>query len=429
MGDRRHPKRGAESELVLNCVWIGLILSAFLAALVALAQGDLTVFPKLMTAMFDGARTGFDISLGLVGIMALWLGLMKIGERAGMVDVLARIVNPVFRHLFPGVPRGHPAQGAMTMNISANLLGLDNAATPLGLKAMQELQSLNPKPDTATNAQIMFLVLNTAGLTLIPTSVIAIRQTIAVKQGLVGFNAADIFLPTLVATACSLLSALIAVAVAQRLPLWRAGLLLPLAGLVAVVGALVAWLSRFPPEQAAEWMGVIGAGFILAVVALFLAAGLLKRVNVYEAFIDGAKDGFGVAVMIIPYLVAMLVAIAVFRAAGLLDVVMGWIAGAVAAFGLPTDFLPAVPVGLMKILSGSGARGLMVDVMQTHGVESFAGKLAAIVQGSTETTLYVLAVYFGSVGVSRTRHALTCALIADVVGLVAAVLVGYAFFK
>jgi len=384
--------------VVLNLVWLGFFLSAFVAALVALAQGDMTVFPKLMTGMFDAARTGFDISIGLVGIMALWLGLMKIGERAGVVDGFARAVNPVFRHLFPGVPRGHPAQGAMTMNISANLLGLDNAATPLGLKAMQELQALNPKPDTATNAQIMFLVLNTAGLTLIPTSVIAIRQTMAVKQGLLNFNAADVFLPTML-------------------------------GFAAIVGLLVAWLARFPPEQAAQWMSVIGAGFILTVVVAFLVAGAWRRVNVYEAFIDGAKDGFGVAVQIIPYLVAMLVAIGVFRAAGLMDIVMGWIAAAVAALGLPTDFLPALPVGLMKILSGSGARGLMVDVMQVHGVDSFPAKLAAIIQGSTETTLYVLAVYFGSVGVKQTRHALPCALFADLVGLVAAILVGYAFFK
>jgi len=338
-------------------------------------------------------------------------------------------VNPVFRHLFPGVPAGHPAHGAMTMNISANMLGLDNAATPLGLKAMQELQTLNPKPDTATNAQIMFLVLNTAGLTLIPTSVIAIRQTIAVKEGLVGFNAADIFLPTLLATACSLLSALIAVAVAQRLPLWRAGLLLPMLAFAVPVAVLVIWLGRFPPEQASQWMGVIGAGFILGVVALFLVGGALRRVNVYEAFIDGAKEGFGVAVQIIPYLVAMLVAIAVFRAAGLMELLMGAIATGVSALGLPTDFLPALPVGLMKILSGSGARGIMVDVMQTYGVDSFAGKLAAIIQGSTETTFYVLAVYFGSVGVKNTRHALPCALFADVVGMVAAIGVAYAFFK
>ena len=414
--------------MILNSVWLAFFLSAIAVALVQTFQGDFSVFPRLMTAMFDAAKTGFDISLGLVGIMALWLGFMKIGERAGMVDAFARGVNPLLRQLFPGVPAGHPAQGAMTMNISANLLGLDNAATPLGLKAMQELQSLNPRPGTATNAQIMFLVLNTAGLTLIPTSVIAIRQTMAVKQGLVGFNAADIFLPTLIVTACGLLSALVLVAAVQRISLWRASLLGPLAGFGAAVGALVWWLSRLPPEQAAQWMGLIGAGFILAVVALFLVAGALRRVDVYEAFVDGAKEGFGVAVGIIPYLVAMLVAIAVFRAAGLMDLLMGAIGAAVAALGLPTDFLPAVPVGLMKVLSGSGARGLMVDVMQAHGVDSFAGKLAAIIQGSTETTFYVLAVYFGSVGVKHTRHALPCALFADAVGLVAAIVVAYAFF-
>ena len=415
--------------MILNFVWLGFFLSAFVAAAVHLALGDLTIFPKLLSAMFDAAKTGFDISIGLVGITALWLGLMKIGERAGMVDAFARGVNPVFRHLFPGVPAGHPAQGAMTMNISANLLGLDNAATPLGLKAMQELQTLNDRPDAATNAQIMFLVLNTAGLTLIPTSVIAIRQTMAVKQGLVGFNAADIFLPTLVATACSLLSALIAVAAVQRIPLWRAGLLLPLAGFGAVVGALVWWLSRFPPDQAAQWMGVIGAGFILAVVAAFLVAGALRGVAVYDAFVDGAKDGFGVAVQIIPYLVAILAAIGVFRAAGCMDALLAAIGAGVAALGWNTDFLPALPVGLMKVLSGAGARGLMIDVLQTHGVDSFVGRLAAIVQGSTETTFYVLAVYFGSVGVKHHRHALACALLADAVGLVAAIGVGYAMWR
>ncbi|WP_028601932.1 nucleoside recognition domain-containing protein [Ottowia thiooxydans] len=415
--------------MVLNLVWLGFFLSAFIVALIQLALGDLTVLPRLLTAMFESAKTGFEISIGLVGIMAMWLGFMKIGERAGMIDAFARGVNPVFRHLFPGIPPRHPAQGAMTMNISANLLGLDNAATPLGLKAMQELQTLNPKPDTATNAQIMFLVLNTAGLTLIPTSVIAIRQTMAVKQGLVNFNAADIFLPTLLATGCSFLSALIAVAVVQRLPLWRAGLLLPLLAFTVPVIGLVMWLSRFPPDQAAQWMGVIGAGFIFSVVVLFLIGGMVRRVNVYETFIEGAKEGFGVAVQIIPYLVAMLVAIAVFRAAGLMELLMNAIASGVAALGLPTDFLPALPVGLMKILSGSGARGLMVDVMQTYGVDSFPAKLAAIIQGSTETTFYVLAVYFGSVGVKNTRHALPCALFADLVGLVAAVMVAYAFFK
>ena len=414
--------------MVLNYVWLGFFVSAFMAALVQTLLGDFSVFPRLMTALFDAARTGFDIAIGLTGVMALWLGFMKIGERAGMIDAFARAVNPLMRHLFPGVPAGHPAQGAMTMNISANLLGLDNAATPLGLKAMQELQSLNREPDTATNAQIMFLVLNTAGLTLIPTSVIAIRQTMAVKQGLVGFNAADIFLPTLLVTAITLVCALVSVALIQRIPLLRAGLLVPLGMLAAGAGALTWWLGGLPAEDAARWMGLIGSGAILTVVMAFLVAGALRRVNVYDAFVDGAKEGFGVAVGIIPYLVAMLVAIAVFRAAGLMDVLMGAIAWAVGALGLPTDFLPAVPVGLMKVLSGSGARGLMVDVMQTYGVNSFAGKLAAIIQGSTETTFYVLAVYFGSVGVKHTRHALPCALLADAVGLVVAVGVAYAFF-
>ena len=414
--------------MTLNYVWLGFFLSAFVAALVQTFGGDLGAFPRQLEALFGAAKTGFEISLGLTGMMALWLGLMRIGEQAGMIEHFARAVRPVMRQIFPGVPAGHPAHGAMTLNISANLLGLDNAATPLGLKAMQELQSLNERPDTATNAQIMFLVLNTAGLTLIPTSVIAIRQTLAVKQGVAHFNAADIFLPTLLVTAITLVVALLAVAWVQRIALWRASLLAPLAGFAAVTGALVWWLSSLPPEQAAQWMGVIGAGAILTIVALFMGAGLVKRVDVYSAFVDGAKDGFGVAVQIIPYLVAMLAAIAVFRAAGLLDWLMGGIAWAVAALGWPTDFLPAVPVGLMKVLSGSGARGLMVDVMQTYGVASFPGQLAAIIQGSTETTFYVLAVYFGSVGVKHTRHALPCALLADAVGLVVAVGVGYAFF-
>ena len=415
--------------MVLNFVWLGFFASAFLAALAQTLLGDFTVFPRIMAALFDSAKTGFEIALGLTGMMALWLGFMKIGERAGMIDAFARGVNPVMRQLFPGVPPRHPAQGAMTMNISANLLGLDNAATPLGLKAMQELQSLNPHPDTATNAQIMFLVLNTAGLTLIPTSVIAIRQTMAIKQGLVGFNAADIFLPTLLVTAITLVCALLAVAAVQRIALWRASLLLPLAALGASAGLLTWWLGGMPPEQATLWMGLIGSGAILSVIVLFLVAGALRRVNVYDAFVDGAKEGFGVAVGIIPYLVAMLAAIAVFRAAGLMDVLMGGIAWAVAALGWPTDFLPAVPVGLMKVLSGSGARGLMVDVMQTYGVASFPARLAAIIQGSTETTFYVLAVYFGSVGVKHTRHALPCALFADAVGIVVAVGVAYAFFR
>jgi spore maturation protein SpmA len=415
--------------VVLNYVWLGFFISAFVAALVQTLMGDFSVFPRVMTALFDAAQTGFEIALALTGMMALWLGFMRIGERAGVMDGFARGVEPVMRHLFPGVPRGHAAQGAMTMNISANLLGLDNAATPLGLKAMQELQALNPEPETATNAQIMFMVLNTAGLTLIPTSVIAIRQTLAIKQGVAGFNAADIFLPTLVVTAITLVVAIGSVAWVQRINLLRASLLIPLAVLTAVLGALSWWLAGLSAADASRWMGLIGAAAILSIVLLFLVAGAVRKVNVYDAFVDGAKGGFDVAVLIIPYLVAMLCAIAVFRAAGLLDWLMHGIAFGVAAAGLPTDFLPAVPVALMKVLSGSGARGLMVDVMEHYGVASFPGELAAIIQGSTETTFYVLAVYFGSVGVKHVRHALACALTADGIGLVAAVVVGYAFFK
>jgi spore maturation protein SpmA len=415
--------------MLLNLIWLAFFLSAFAVAAVRLAMGDMEVFPSLLAAMFDSARTGFDISIGLVGVMALWLGILRIGERAGMVDALARLAAPALRQLFPGVPPGHPAQGAMVMNVSANLLGLDNAATPLGLKAMQELQTLNPQPARATDAQILFIVLNTAGLTLIPTSVIAIRQTLAVKQGLAGFNAADILLPTLLATSISLLAALLAVAVVQRLPIWHARLLLPLAMFGAGIGAVLWGLGQLPPEMAARWVGLAGSLAIVTLVLVFLLAGAVKRVPVYEVFVEGAKEGFGVAINIIPYLVAMLVAIGVFRAAGCMDYVMGAIGSAVAALGWNTDFLPALPVGLMKILSGSGARGLMVDVMQTHGVASFAGKLAAIIQGSTETTFYVLAVYFGSVGVKDTRHALGCALFADAVGIVAAIGVAYAFYR
>jgi len=417
--------------MALNWVWTGFFIVAFATAVARWLLGEEGIFQALLTALFDGARAGFEISLGLAGIMALWLGLMRVGERAGMVELLARAAGPLLRRLFPGVPDGHPAQGAMTLNISANLLGLDNAATPLGLKAMQELQTLNREPEgTASNAQIMFVVMNTAGLTLIPTSVIAIRQSVALKQGLgAGFNAADIFLPTLLVTFASLLAGVIAVAVAQRLPLWRARLLLPVLAVAGLLAAAVAGLARLPAERAAQVAGSTGAAVILGVVLLFLLAGAWRRVNMYDAFVDGAKEGFGVAVQIIPYLIAILVAIGVFRAAGCMDALLAAIGAGVAALGWNTDFLPALPVGLMKVLSGAGARGLMIDVLQTHGVDSFVGRLAAIIQGSTETTFYVLAVYFGSVGVKHQRHALACALLADAVGLVAAIGVGYAMLR
>ena len=417
--------------MALNWAWVGLFTVALATAFVRWLLGEHTILQALMTALFDGARNGFEISLGLAGVMALWLGLMRVGERAGMIELLARLAGPLLRRLFPEVPQGHPAQGAMTMNISANLLGLDNAATPLGLKAMRELQTLNKEPEgTASHAQIMFVVMNTAGLTLIPTSVIAIRQSIALKQGLgAEFNAADIFLPTLLVTFIALLAGVLAVAVCQRLPLWRARLLLPLAATGGLLAAAVTALARLPADEAARIAGATGAGVILGVVALFLLAGAWRRVNVFDAFIDGAREGFGVAIQIVPYLIAILIAIGLFRAAGCMDFLMSGIGAGVAALGLDTDFLPALPVGLMKILSGSGARGLMIDVMQTQGVDSFAGRLAAIVQGSTETTFYVLAVYFGSVGVKHARYALACALFADAVGLIAAIGIGYAMLR
>ncbi len=413
--------------MALNLVWLGFFLLSFLAACVRLIGGDTTVFPALLTSLFDSSRTAFEISLGLVGVMSLWIGIMRIGERAGVIDLFARMVNPLLRHFFPGVPQGHPAQGAMMMNVSANMLGLDNAATPLGLTAMRELQTLNRQPDTATNAQIMFIVLNTAGLTLIPTSVIAIRQAMAVKQGLVNFNAADIFLPTLLATGASCLAGLLAVAWVQRLNLFKPAVLAAFAATGAIVAGLFAWLRHAPPDQVSQMASLAGSGFILSLIMLFLVCGALRRVNVYDAFIDGAKEGFGVAVQIIPYLVAILVAIGLFRASGCMDVAMRGLTAGFTWLGVNTDFVPALPVGLMKILSGAGARGLMVDVMTTYGVDSFQGRLAAIIQGSTETTFYVLAVYFGSVNVRNTRHALGCALFADVVGLGAAVWIAYLF--
>lgn len=415
--------------MVLNVVWIGFFLLGFAVALVRLLQGDVLIFTQVLTGIFDTAKTGFDISLGLVGVMSLWLGVMKIGEQAGVIQLFARGMAPLFSRLFPDIPRGHPAGGSIVMNFSANMLGLDNAATPLGLKAMRELQEINTDKQRASDAMVMFLVLNTAGITLIPSSVIAIRQAIAIEQGLVGFNAADIFLPTLIGTFISFTAGLVAVAVWQRINLLQAPIVAFFGGFIALMGGLYVWLSRYPPEVMAQTIGVLGSFTLVAVIVLFIAVGAMRGINVYEAFVEGAKEGFGVAVTIIPYLIAILVAISIFRTTGCMDYLVGGIAAVVAAVGLPTDFVPALPVGLMKTLSGSGARGLMVDVMKTYGVDSFQGKLAAIIQGSTETTFYVLAVYFGSVNIKHTRHALTCGLIADVVGVAGAIWVGYLFYK
>jgi len=413
---------------MLNRVWISFILVGFAAALLQLLQGDLEVFSRVLSGLFDSAKTGFEVSLGLVGVMSLWLGIMKIGERGGLIQLFGRALEPFFRRIFPDIPPGHPAAGSIVMNVSANILGLDNAATPLGLKAMAELQEINPHKDTASNPMIMFLVLNTAGITLIPTSVIAIRQSLAIKQGLIGFNAADIFLPTLLATFVSFCAGLIAVALWQRLNLFCRPVLAFFAGFAALMGGLYWWLGGMPPEQMAQMIGLLGSGIIVSIIVLFVAVAAWRGIDAYESFVDGAKEGFGVAVQIIPYLIAMLVAISVFRTTGCMDYLIDGIGKLVLAVGLNADFVPALPVGLMKTLSGSGARGLMVDVMTTWGVDSFQGKLAAIIQGSTETTFYVLAVYFGSVGITKTRYALACGLIADAVGLVGAILIAYAFY-
>lgn len=413
---------------MLNKIWVAFILVGFVAAVVQLLQGDLDVFTRVLNGLFDSAKTGFDISLGLVGVMSLWLGIMRVGEKGGLIEVFGRLVAPFFRRVFPDIPAGHPASGSIVMNASANMLGLDNAATPLGLKAMRELQEINPQKDTASNPMIMFLVLNTAGITLIPTSVIAIRQAIALKQGLVGFNAADIFLPTLLGTFVSFCAGLVAVAIWQRINLFCRPVLAFFAGFAALLGGLYLWLGGLPAERMAQMIGLLGSGIIVSIIVLFVAVAAWRGIDVYESFVEGAKEGFGVAVQIIPYLVAMLAAISVFRSTGGMDWLIGGIGSVVLALGLNADFVPALPVGLMKTLSGSGARGLMVDVMTTYGVDSFPARLAAIIQGSTETTFYVLAVYFGSVGITKTRYAVACGLIADAVGLVGAILIGYAFY-
>lgn len=414
--------------MVLNAIWVAFILVGFVVALFKLMQGDVQIFTKILTGLFDTAKTGFDISLGLVGVMSLWLGIMKIGERAGMIAMFARALDPLFRRIFPDIPPAHPASGSMVMNFSANMLGLDNAATPLGLKAMKELQEINPNKEVASNPMIMFLVLNTAGVTLIPTSVIAIRQSMAASQGLVGFNAADIFLPTLIATFVSFCAGLFVVARVQRISLVNGPIAIFVFGFGGLMAGLYAWVSGLPADEMARTIGLIGSLIIFSIIALFVAVGAIRRINVYEAFVDGAKDGFQVAITIIPYLIAILVAISVFRTTGGMDYIVSAVGSAVAAIGLPTDWVAALPVGLMRPLSGSGARGLMVDVMTTYGVGSFQGTLACIIQGSTETTFYVLAVYFGSVNIKNTRYALACGLFADLVALIAAIFIAYAFF-
>ena len=409
--------------MALNYVWIAFFLIAFVVAFIKLIFfGDTTIFTGVINGMFDSAKTGAEISLGLIGIMTFWLGIMKIGERAGMIGLFAKGVAPFFSKLFPGVPKNHPANGSVIMNFSANMLGLDNAATPVGLKAMKELQELNPEKDTASNAQIMFLVLNTAGLTLIPTSVIALRMANGAA------NPADIFIPSLIGTFISFISGMIAVAIFQKINLFKLPVLVFFGGFMALMAGLYFWLGNLPPDEIQVYAGLIGGIIIFSIIALFIAYGAAKKINVYEAFIDGAKEGFQTSIMIIPFLIAILVAISAFRTTGCMDYVVNAIGAVAAACGLDTSFVPALPVGLMKTLSGGGARGLMVDVMKTYGADSFQGRLASIIQGSTETTFYVLAVYFGSVDIKKPRYALICGLIADFVGLIAAIILAYIFF-
>ncbi|MES3016817.1 MAG: nucleoside recognition domain-containing protein [Bacteroidota bacterium] len=409
--------------MALNYVWIGFFVIAFIVALVKLVVlGDTAIFNNVVNGMFDSAKTGAEISIGLIGIMTFWLGIMKIGERAGMISLFAKGLSPFFSRLFPDVPKSHPANGSIIMNFSANALGLDNAATPVGLKAMQELQELNPVKDTASNAMIMFLVLNTAGITLIPTSVIALRMANGAA------NPADIFIPCLIGTFISFLSGMIAVAIYQKINLLQLPILAFFAFFVALMLGLYFWLGALPPDQIAIYAGLLGGIIIFSVITLFIVHGAFQKINVYEAFIDGAKEGFSTSVMIIPFLIAILVAISAFRTTGCMDYVVNAIGSFVGMFGLDTNFVPALPVGLMKTLSGGGARGLMVDVMKTYGADSFQGRLACIIQGSTETTFYILAVYFGSVGIKKPRYALVCGLIADFVGVVAAIILAYMFF-
>ena len=409
--------------MVLNYIWIAFFIAAFVIALCRLIfMGDTEVFPAIVNSTFETSKTAFEISLGLTGVLSLWMGLMKIGEQGGLVNALARWLSPIFNRIFPDIPKGHPVTGTMFMNISANMLGLDNAATPMGLKAMQELQQLNTKKDTATNPMIMFLLLNTSGLTLIPMSVLLYRAQLGAAQP------TDVFIPILLATTVSTIVGLLVTSIYQRINLFNRTMMLFLFGVALFLAAGtwgVASLSRVQVELFSTTLANV---LLFTIIVLFIVSGMLRKVNVYEAFIEGAKEGFATAVRIIPYLVAILVAVGVFRASGGMDVLIGAVAWCVEACGGNSDFVGALPTALMKPLSGSGARGMMIDAMTTYGVDSFAGRLACLFQGATDTTFYIIAVYFGSVGIRKTGHAITCGLIADAAGIIAAIVIGYLFF-
>ena len=409
--------------MVLNYIWIAFFLVAFAVALVRLLfMGDTEVFPAIMNSTFSSAKSAFEISLGLTGVLSLWLGIMRIGEKGGVVNVVARWLAPVFSKIFPDIPKGHPVTGTIFMNFAANMLGLDNAATPMGLKAMEQLQELNPKKDTATNPMIMFLVLNTSGLTLVPISVMVYRAQLGAAQP------TDVFVPILLATFFSTVVGLIVTCLYQRINLFNRTLLLFLGGLCTLVALIIWGFSAMPREQMDVVSSTFANVFLCAIIACFIIAGMRQKINVYDTFIEGAKEGFHTAVRIIPYLVAILVAIGVFRASGAMDFLIDGIAWCISLVGGDTEFVGALPTALMKPLSGSGARGLMVDAMTTYGADSFVGRLACLFQGATDTTFYILAVYFGSVGIRKTRHAVTCGLLADLAGIISAIFICYLFF-
>lgn len=409
--------------MVLNYIWIAFFVIAFVIALVKLIfMGDFDVFPEMMGSTFESSKTAFEISLGLTGVLSLWLGIMKVGEKGGMVNALARLLSPVFCKLFPDIPKGHPVTGSIFMNIAANMLGLDNAATPLGLKAMEQLQQLNTKKDTATNPMIMFLVLNTSGLTLIPVSIMVYRAQLGAAQP------TDIFIPILLATFFSTMAGIIITSLYQRINLLNKVMLLTVGGMSLAVAGIIWGFGQLDKDQMNIVSTTVANILLMTIIVGFILAGVRKKINVYDAFIEGAKEGFQTAVRIIPYLVAILVGIGVFRASGAMDMIIDGIKWTVGVLGGNTDFVGALPTALMNPLSGSGARGMMVDAMTTYGADSFAGRLSCVFQGSTDTTFYILAVYFGSVGIRYTRHAVACGLLADLAGVIAAIAICYMFF-
>ncbi|MDL2224313.1 spore maturation protein [Bacteroidales bacterium OttesenSCG-928-M06] len=410
--------------MVLNYIWIAFFVIAFVVGVCkVIFTGDLGVFTEMMNATFAAAKTGFEISIGLTGVLALWLGFMKIGERGGVVNFLSRVAAPVFTRLFPDIPKGHPATGSIFMNIAANMLNLDNAATPLGLKAMKEMQELNQNKDSASNPMIMFIVLNASGLTLIPVTIMVYRAQMGAA------NPADIFVPLMIATFVATLVGVIYVCIKQKINLFDKVLFSFFGSIIAFIALVVWWVKSMPQEQVSLYSSLVANCFLFCIIIAFILAGIRKKINVYDAFIDGAKEGFKTAIMIIPYLIAMLVAIALFRTSGAMSFITDGLAYGVAAIGLPTDWVDAFPTAIMKPLSGSGARGMMLDTMQTFGADSFAGRLSSIFQGSTDTTFYLIAVYYGAVNIKNTRYTIAGSLLADLAGVLAAIFVCYLFFE